>query len=104
MIDLEPKYLSLIKKILLGQIPDKTVWVYGSRIKGTAHEGSDLDLLVIDDKEEISPKQLSALREKFTESNLPILIDIMSWSTIPEEFKKEIKQTHEILQSARCDV
>lgn len=98
MIDLNPEYLAQIKKILADQIPDKTVLVYGSRIKNTAHEGSDLDLVVIDDQNEIPLKQLSDLREKFTESNLPILVDIMSWSTIPDEFKEEIKKAHVILQ------
>lgn len=101
MIDLKPEYLTKIKKIISEQIPDRTVLVYGSRIKGTAHEGSDLDLIIIDEQGELSMKQLSILREKFAESNLPILVDILSWSSIPDQFKQEIKQLHVVLQQGK---
>ena len=53
MLDLEKKYIELIKKMLARHVPDKAVWVYGSRIKGTAHAGSDLDLVVMDSSESI---------------------------------------------------
>jgi len=100
MIDLKPEYLIKIKEIISKQIPDRTVLVYGSRIKGTAHEGSDLDLIIIDEENDTN-EQLSILREKFSESNLPILIDILSWSSIPDQFKQEIKQRHEVLQQGK---
>lgn len=96
-LDLDPKYLTMTQKILNAHIPDKTVWVYGSRIKGKSHEGSDLDLVVIS---EVSDKQLSALRNAFSESNLPILVDILSWSILPENFKSEIENAHEVFQLA----
>lgn len=97
MLNLNPKYVALLHKILSRYIPDKEVWVYGSRIKGKAHEGSDLDLVVKDPKGlSIPEKRLSALREAITESNLPILVDILDWSSLPEHFQKEIKEQHEV--------
>lgn len=104
MLDLDPKYVAIIQRILADHVPYKTVWVYGSRIKGTAHEGSDLDLVVMNDKEGITLEQLSSLRKAFSESNLPILIDILDWSSIPEEFRNEIKETHEVLQKSKKNV
>jgi predicted nucleotidyltransferase len=95
MLTLDHKYLALVKEILMKHIPDKTVWVYGSRIKDSAHEGSDLDLVIMND---ISNEQISSLRSAFSESNLPILVDLMSWSEIPNEFRNEIEETHEVLQ------
>lgn len=95
MLDLEPKYLAIIQKILTIHAPGKTIWAYGSRIKGTAHKGSDLDLIAID----ASAEQVSTLREAFSDSDLPILVDILDWATIPEMFKEEIKKAHEIIPS-----
>lgn len=94
-LHLDPKYLSIIQTILNTYIPDKIVWVYGSRIKGRSHEGSDLDLVVISD---VSNKQLSALQNAFSESNLPILVNVLEWSILPESFKSEIENAHEVFQ------
>lgn len=103
MLNLESKYISLIKEILALHVPDHTVWVYGSRIKGTAHEGSDVDLVVIESSKAPMPsKQLSVLRAAFSESNLPIFVDVMNWSDIPDAFKNEIETAHEILQDRPC--
>lgn len=99
MLNLNPKYLAMIKKILALHIPNKIVWAYGSRVTGTAHEGSDLDLVVIDPKNEKNPlKNLIELREAFSNSNIPISVDILDWAIIPESFRKEIKQKYEIIQ------
>ncbi|MBI2786610.1 MAG: nucleotidyltransferase domain-containing protein [Legionella longbeachae] len=98
MLILDTQYLALVKKILATHIPGQTVWVYGSRIKGCAHEGSDLDLVIIDNHENITNEQISSLRSAFSESNLPILVDLLIWSEIPSEFKSEIEKTHEVLQ------
>lgn len=98
MLDLNPDYLAIVRKILAEHVPDKTVWVYGSRVKGTAHAGSDLDLVVLDGKEKVTPEKLSALRAAFSESSSPILVDVMDWSSIPEAFKSEIEKRHEVLQ------
>jgi len=99
MLNLNPKHLKIIKKILSTHVHNQTVWAYGSRVKGTSHEGSDLDLVIIDTKENPT-KQLSILKTAFSESNLPITVDILNWSDIPEQFKEEINRIHEVLQSA----
>lgn len=96
MLDLDPKYVAVVQKILTDHIPNKIVWVYGSRIKGSAHAGSDLDLVVVSPNESITEAQLTALRTAFSESNLPILIDIVNWGTIPETFQHEIEKAHEV--------
>lgn len=93
MLDLDPKYLKIVRDILVKHVPGKTVWVYGSRVKGKSHEGSDLDLAVID---AISEETLSKLRNAFSESNLPILVDIYAWENIPDPFKAEITDAHEV--------
>jgi len=101
MLDLDSRYLAIIRKILGEKIPDQTVWVYGSRIKGASHEGSDLDLVILPSKTAITEKQFSELREALSESNLPILVDIVDWTTIPDIFRREIEKKHVILQQPK---
>lgn len=103
MLDLDKKYISLIQTILNTYVPNQTVLAYGSRTKGTSHEGSDLDLVIVSDKDAITQKQLSALRDAFSESNLPILIDVLDWNTLPDEFKQEIDKEHIVLQAGHPD-
>jgi predicted nucleotidyltransferase len=97
MIDLDPAYLSIIKDILNNYVPEKKVWVFGSRITGKAREGSDIDLVVIDDNDVTTLDMMPSLRSAFSDSNLPIFVDIFAWSEIPEHFKDEITKRHEIL-------
>ena len=98
MLDLDPAYLTELQTILQKQLPNKIVWAYGSRVKGKAHSGSDLDLTIIDPNgSNIPPQQIYALRNAIEESNLPILVDVLDWALLPETFKKEIKKKHIVL-------
>jgi hypothetical protein len=39
-------------------------------------------------------KQLGALHEALRESNLPMLVDVLDWARIPEDFRREIERQH----------
>lgn len=93
MLNLDPHYAKMIRAILLKYIPDKVVWVYGSRINNQSHAGSDLDLVI---KSSVTQGEVSALRAAFSDSNLPILVDILDWESIPDSFKSEIEKSHEV--------
>ncbi len=74
------------------------VWAYGSRVNGTAHEGSDLDLVIR--TADVSPLPYDAyalLREQITDSNIPILVDIFDWTRLPASFQQNILQQYEVL-------
>lgn len=101
MLNLPQKYLSLVNEILKQHCPTSTVWAYGSRVKGTAHEGSDLDIAIFNlNQNSNSAKKLSEIRDAFEESNLPFNVDVFDWNTIPEKFKPEIEKNHFVLQSS----
>jgi predicted nucleotidyltransferase len=90
-IDLPPQWLETVRQLLAEYLPDAEVWAYGSRVNGTAHEGSDLDLVVRNPADLSHPQpDMSELREAFSESNLPILVDLLDWARIPESFRQEI--------------
>jgi len=76
------------------------VWAYGSRVKGSAHKGSDLDLVLRSSQlTPISIDIFSELCEKIKSSNIPILVELRDWTMLPESFHRNIKEQHEILFS-----
>ena len=96
---LRDKDLILIKEILKSYVPDYVVLAYGSRVNGTAHSASDLDLVIKSkDGEPLNISILIDLKEAFQNSNIPILVDIRDWARIPDYFKEEIgKLYYEII-------
>ena len=53
---METTVINKIKALLKQNLPSGgKAYLYGSRAKGTAHEGSDWDILIILDKDEITP-------------------------------------------------
>ena len=104
MIDLKPEYLQEVKQILAEFAPDCEVRVFGSRINGTAQPYSDLDLALIGPKE-LDWQSMNKIKQAFSESDLPYLVDVLDWHSISDEFKKVIEKQYEVLQkgsSASC--
>jgi len=87
MIDLNPKHFEIVQHILAKYVPKCEVRAFGSRVKWTAKDYSDLDLAVVGSKP-LTLRQTGQLAEAFEESNLPIRVDILDWHRISEEFKK----------------
>ena len=81
-LDLPLMYRQMLLAVLATHAPDAEVWAYGSRVNGQAHEGSDLDLVVRNpDRLDQPQRQLYLLRDALTESNLPILVEVLDWAT-----------------------
>ncbi len=91
MIDLDATYLEEIKAILRKELPNITVKAFGSRVTGRAKRYSDLDLVLIDDAP-IPIGKLNKLRFAFSDSGLPIMVDVVDWSTISTEFRAAIRE------------
>lgn len=78
--------------------PDVEVWAYGSRVKGTAHEGSDLNLVVKGRSDDLQLRDQSArFRDALQASNIPILVQVFEWSALPERFREGIEAEHVVL-------
>ncbi len=94
---LEDKHLEQIRKILTSTLPECEVWAYGSRVHGEhLKKFSDLDLVV---KTAISFSDLLKTKESFSESNLPIKVDISRWEDISSDFRKIIEKNFEVVQT-----
>lgn len=97
---LRPKDRESLLRIFSSAGVPLEVWAYGSRVTGTAHSGSDLDLAVRSPDGQPLPRAvLNDLIEKIRESNIPILVDLRDWALLPESFRKNIERKHEVLFS-----
>ena len=98
-LDLPQKYLAQVQTLLRTHVPHAEVWAYGSRVTGSGHEASDLDLVLRNPKNLLEETGvLYELKEAFSESNLPIRVDIMDWARIPASFHHEIERAHVVVQ------
>jgi predicted nucleotidyltransferase len=97
MIDLDQRYLTLIKVILAEHVPQCEVRVFGSRVNGSASKFSDLDLARCGN-EKISGEQLESLKDALSESDLPIMVDVVDWHAISETFQNIISKQYEVIK------
>jgi predicted nucleotidyltransferase len=100
MIDIEEKQLSEIRRILRDHVPECEVRLFGSRVSGTARKYSDIDLLLVS-PEKIDPQRIALLKDAFSESDLPIIVDVIDWHTVTESFKNVIQDKTELLLAPR---
>jgi predicted nucleotidyltransferase len=82
----------MVQDILKTHLPNAEVWAYGSRVNGDYYDASDLDL-VVRQPEDLNRRQpdLGDVIEAFSDSNLPIIVQIVDWAAIPEAFHREIE-------------
>ncbi len=99
MIKMEEKYLAEIKRILHAQSPEFEVRAYGSRVNGSAKKYSDLDLALVGDGP-LDWRKIAALKNAFSESDLPFMVDVVDWHTLSPEFKEIIAKEYEVIQKS----
>jgi uncharacterized protein len=76
----------LFKKIL-NTIP-YAMSAYGSRVKGNYKKLSDIDLCIMEDVDDLT---LFDIKEQFSDSDLPMKVDIKRWSDINSDFQDLIR-------------
>ncbi len=90
---------AIVRDMLRKHVPDREVWAFGSRAKGSAWRFSDLDLAIISDQP--LPFDVGgALREDFSESDLPFRVDILDWATTSEAFRRIVERDKVVVQTA----
>jgi predicted nucleotidyltransferase len=86
MVDLAPEYLKEIRTMISALFPEREVRVFGSRTTGKAQRYSDLDLLIMGDAP-LSSESVEQFRDSLSESDLPIMVDVVEYSTLDEKLK-----------------
>ena len=96
---IRPEHLQELRRLIATHLPHEEVWAYGSRVTGTAHDTSDLDL-VVRHPADVQVTQSSAfweLKDAISESNLPVLIELFDWARLPPTFWDNISAQHVVL-------
>jgi predicted nucleotidyltransferase len=96
-IDIRPDLWPIVRDLLRTHVPHLAVWAFGSRVKGTAWRYSDLDLAIISDAP-LPWGVTGALKEGFSESDLPWRVDVVDWATTSPSFRQIIERHHVVLQ------
>lgn len=100
---LREKDKQALLQLLDRYLPTVTVWVYGSRITGQAHDTSDLDIILRStDLSRIPISELEDFLEALRESNIPILVEARDWARLPTSFHQEILNDYVVLKEGRC--
>ena len=83
---LKPVVIEALRSVF-SQFPEvDSVWVYGSRARGTHRPGSDIDLTIkLVPGVDASSSLLSAIREKLEDLNLIYMIDLSFFSEIEND-------------------
>ena len=98
-LDLAPPHLAQLRYALTQHVPDTEVWAFGSRVNGTAHSGSDLDLVLRNIRQLDTPATgTHELKHALQNSMLPMLIDVHDWARLPQNFHEEISRRYIIVQ------
>lgn len=98
-LHLPERYAAQVRALLREHIPSAQVWAYGSRVRGDHYDASDLDLVA-----RFPPGsapdlfRLVAVTEAFSDSALPIFVQILDWDRIPESFRDEIQAAYVVVQ------
>ena len=94
------KYKNILIALFTAMETSLEVWVYGSRVNGDAHEGSDLDLVIRTHNLQKLPAPIFyKINQQIRNCNVPIVVELFDWARLPTGFHKNIIAKHEILFS-----
>lgn len=98
-LQLLPRHLGIVRELLKKHLPHADVWAYGSRVHGDCYEASDLDLVVRNPMDPaLETPDLWQVQEAFSESDLPIMVQLVDWARIPAAFHAEIEAGYVVVQ------
>ena len=85
-LDLPSRYREQLDTLLREHVPGVEVWAYGS------HESSDLDLVLRSPILEALSGGYLDLIEALEGSDIPILVQVRDWASLPASFHREIER------------
>ena len=89
--------MTMVREILASKVPGHGVWVFGSRVTGSAVKYSDIDLVLVAETK-VEQRVIEELKDAFSDSDLPIQVDVLDWWALPDSLRKIVAARHEVLQ------
>jgi type I restriction enzyme S subunit len=97
VLDIEPRHLAEVRRILKLHAGGLEVRAFGSRVRGGAKPYSDLDLAVM--TTDPLPIQVKVrLESALAESDLPFKVDVLYWDETSDTFHRLIEEAWELVQ------
>ncbi len=97
-LHLPARHRATLEALLREHLPDTEVWVYGSRVNGQSHDGSDLDLVLRGPGlAKIDAMRYADFLEAVRESTIPFLVEAHDWARLPETFHRGIERDHVVV-------
>jgi predicted nucleotidyltransferase len=88
-LELESRHRDEVRRILACHVPRAQAYVFGSRATGRGKRFSDLDI-ALEIEDGLTIETLAKLREAFSESDLPMTVDIVDWNALDAAFRAVI--------------
>lgn len=89
LIDLPEEHLSILKEIVTTTVPSSiNVYIFGSRVNKTGRKYRDIDI-GLNSSVKIPYQLTLKLYDKFDESSLPYIVDIVDLDSASPGFKEE---------------
>jgi len=88
-MELDPKYKLKIIAVLSALFPDATIYLFGSRARGTHYARSDIDV-ALDTGAKLPRVDVGEARDMLAESNIPYRIDVVDVRSVSEDMRKAI--------------
>ncbi len=88
-LGLSEQDFQIVCEILDAHVPDRPVYIFGSRATGKARRRSDIDL-AIGGNEPLTLQQRGLINLDFEESDLPVTVDVLDLNAIESDFRGRI--------------
>lgn len=87
---MENKNLIILKELVINSLKDEKVKIilFGSRSRRDDYPASDVDIGIIPSGQ-IDKRSITILREKIERLNIPYKVDIVNFSEVSPDFKRE---------------
>ncbi|MBK7963800.1 MAG: nucleotidyltransferase domain-containing protein [Bdellovibrionales bacterium] len=92
---LSDEQYSILNELLIKPLKTKnaSVYVFGSRARGSYHPYSDIDILFIDDqKNPVSQSEIAKINEDLEESRLEIKVDIVRSEDLAKSYADSVNE------------
>jgi len=83
-------------EILTREVQPDEVLLFGSRAKGTAHKGSDIDLAIVGGRK-LSYRERRKMKEKIEDISGLYSVDIVFIEEVDKDFKELIRETGKVI-------
>ena len=93
------KYKKELISIISKYLPESTIYLYGSRARGTQLSGADIDLGIDNKGKSIDLHVLGMIRFDIDDSNVGVPVDVVDINTSSPEFVNEIQKDWKVWKS-----